>query len=295
MPVEITDLVMQYPNGFKAINGISLSIGDGVFGLLGQNGAGKTTLMRILVTLLKPTSGTITVNGITSERRTSTEIRRMVGYLPQEVGLHPNLTVFETLDYFGILELLDQKVRKERILRLLEQTNLTEHANKKIKQLSGGMKRRVGLAQAMLNDPALLVVDEPTAGLDPEERIRIRMLLSAFSKGRTVILSTHVVEDIASICNQLTIMEKGTTEFCGTVPELVNAAASHVFTTIVRDDSELIKLTQKYTVTNSIYTNQGVRVRFVSDVPIPEAVQEEPNIEDAYIYVNSMRKKAEID
>ncbi|MPQ30372.1 ABC transporter ATP-binding protein [Clostridium estertheticum] len=291
MFIEISNLKKQYNNGPMALNDISLRIGEGVFGLLGENGAGKTTLMRILVTLMNQTSGLVNMDGTIINSKNASKIRCKIGYLPQELGLHPNLTVRETLDYFGILSLMSLSDRKQQIDKLLVETNLEEHANKKIRQLSGGMKRRVGLAQAMLNNPSLLVVDEPTTGLDPEERIRIRMLLSKVSKGRTIILSTHVVEDVASICNKLAIMEKGKIIFTGSVPELINVANNHVFTKDVKDEAEQIQFSKQHTITNSVYTSKGMCVRFISDFKVEDSVTENPNIEDAYIYVRNLMDK----
>lgn len=291
MFIGISNLKKQYNNGPMALNDISLRIGEGVFGLLGENGAGKTTLMRILVTLMNQTSGLVNMDGTIINSKNASKIRCKIGYLPQELGLHPNLTVRETLDYFGILSLMSLSDRKQQIDKLLVETNLEEHANKKIRQLSGGMKRRVGLAQAMLNNPSLLVVDEPTTGLDPEERIRIRMLLSKVSKGRTIILSTHVVEDVASICNKLAIMEKGKIIFTGSVPDLINIANNHVFTKNVQNEAELIQFSKQHTITNSVYTSKGICVRFISDFKVEDSVTENPNIEDAYIYVRNLIQK----
>ncbi|MBU3173505.1 ABC transporter ATP-binding protein [Clostridium estertheticum] len=291
MFIEISNLKKQYNNGPMALNDISLRIGEGVFGLLGENGAGKTTLMRILVTLMNQTSGLVNMDGTIINSKNASKIRCKIGYLPQELGLHPNLTIRETLDYFGILSLMSLSDRTKQIDILLVETNLEEHANKKIRQLSGGMKRRVGLAQAMLNNPSLLVVDEPTTGLDPEERIRIRMLLSKVSKGRTIILSTHVVEDVASICNKLAIMEKGKIIFTGSVPELINIANNHVFTKNVQNEAELIQFSKQHTITNSVYTSKGICVRFISDFKVEDSVTENPNIEDAYIYVRNLMDK----
>ncbi|APC39129.1 ABC transporter ATP-binding protein [Clostridium estertheticum] len=291
MFIEISNLKKQYNNGPMALNDISLRIGEGVFGLLGENGAGKTTLMRILVTLMNQTSGLVNMDGTIINSKNASKIRCKIGYLPQELGLHPNLTIRETLDYFGILSLMSLSDRTKQIDILLEETNLEEHANKKIRQLSGGMKRRVGLAQAMLNNPSLLVVDEPTTGLDPEERIRIRMLLSKVSKGRTIILSTHVVEDVASICNKLAIMEKGKIIFTGSVPELINIANNHVFTKNVQNEAELIQFSKQHTITNSVYTSKGICVRFISDFKVEDSVTENSNIEDAYIYVRNLMDK----
>ncbi|WP_258880093.1 ATP-binding cassette domain-containing protein [Clostridium estertheticum] len=240
---------------------------------------------------MNQTSGTVNMDSAIINSKNASKIRCKIGYLPQELGLHPNLTVRETLDYFGILSLMSLSDRKQQIDKLLVETNLEEHANKKIRQLSGGMKRRVGLAQAMLNNPSLLVVDEPTTGLDPEERIRIRMLLSKVSKGRTIILSTHVVEDVASICNKLAIMEKGKIIFTGSVPDLINIANNHVFTKNVQNEAELIQFSKQNTITNSVYTSKDICVRFISDFKVEDSVTENPNIEDAYIYVRNIIQK----
>lgn len=205
MSIQIKNLSMEYKKGIKSLNNINLSIESGIYGLLGENGAGKSTLMKILVTLLQPTEGIIDINGMRLERKNYEQIKGIIGYLPQELGLYPNLTVQESLEYVGILNGMKKDDYKKQINYYLEKTSLTEHRNKKNRQLSGGMKRRVGLIQALLHNPSILIVDEPTTGLDPEERIRIRNLLVDFAKNRTVLFSTHVTEDIAATCDKLCI------------------------------------------------------------------------------------------
>ncbi|MDE5865596.1 MAG: ABC transporter ATP-binding protein, partial [Lachnospiraceae bacterium] len=219
MGITIEDLTVTFKNKVTAIDHANLEITKGIFGLLGENGAGKTTLMRVLTTVLSPTSGTVTLDGILYSEGNYEKIQRKIGYLPQEIDLYPGLTVQECLEYMGDLSGISKQICKERIEYYLEKTSLSEHRKKKIKQLSGGMKRRVGLVQALLNEPEFLIVDEPTTGLDPEERIRIRNLLVDFSEGRTVLFSTHVVEDLTATCNQLAVMKKGRFLYAGSVTE----------------------------------------------------------------------------
>ena len=192
MGINIENLVMEYKKGVKSLDHINLNIDQGIYGLLGENGAGKSTLMKILVTLLTPTEGTVEINGIRLERKNYELIKKEIGYLPQELGLYPNLTVRESLEYVGVMSGLKKKEYEERIDYYLDKTGLITQQRKKNRQLSGGMKRRVGLVQALLHNPRILIVDEPTTGLDPEERIRIRNLLVDFAADRIVLFSTHV-------------------------------------------------------------------------------------------------------
>lgn len=224
MNVKINDLTVKYKNGVVAVNKASLEIPRGIYGLLGENGAGKTTLMRVLTTVLKPTEGTVVLGGIMYNEGNYEKIQKKIGYLPQEIELYPNLTVKECLEYMGGLSGVSGNDLDQRIKYYLEKTSLGEHQKKKMRQLSGGMKRRVGLIQALLNNPDFLIIDEPTTGLDPEERIRIRNLLVDFSKDRTVLFSTHVVEDLAATCNQLAIMKKRSFLYAGSVSELLENA-----------------------------------------------------------------------
>ena len=236
MSIKINDLTVTFKNKVTAINHADLEIPNGVFGLLGENGAGKTTLMRVLTTVLTPTSGTVSMDGILYCEGNYPKIQRQIGYLPQEIDLYPGLTVQECLEYMGDLAGVPKEECRKRIQYYLEKTSLTEHRKKKMKQLSGGMKRRVGLVQALLNEPKFLIVDEPTTGLDPEERIRIRNLLVDFSENRTVLFSTHVVEDLAAVCNQLAVMKKGQFLYAGSMKELVRAAKGYVWICRLRDE-----------------------------------------------------------
>ena len=237
MHVAIQDLTKVYRGNVRALQGVTLDIPNGMYGLLGPNGAGKTTLMRILAGVLRPTSGSIRVGGhdATTERG-RTEVKRILGYLPQELGLYPDLSAREFLDYIAILKGLDDAgPRRRRVGELLELVGLADVAGRKLKGYSGGMKRRVGIAQALLNDPRLLIVDEPTAGLDPEERIRSRNLLADLAGDRTVLLSTHIVEDIAQTCRNLAVLRSGEVIFRGTIAELGGDRVVLLSTHIVED------------------------------------------------------------
>lgn len=277
--IEIKNLNKCYGKK-QALSDVSLTIEQGMFGLLGRNGAGKTTLMKTLATLLTKKSGSITVCGIPIEH--AKEIRNITGYLPQEFSMYPTMSVAEAMNYLGALSGIGAKMRKERIGMLLERVNLTEHRTKKVKALSGGMKRRLGIAQALLNDPKVLIVDEPTAGLDPEERIRFRNLLCDVAESRIVILSTHIVGDIEATCEKLAILNAGSILYHGTVSELLAGAGGKVFTRTV-DKHELPRLKKEYRITGMHTQGEHTQIRFLSDVPIKEAKTCEPNIEDAYM------------
>jgi ABC-2 type transport system ATP-binding protein len=206
MQIKISNLSKRF--GSKtALDNINLEISSGMFGLLGRNGAGKTTLMRILTTLIQKTDGNITVCDIPIEN--AREIRKIVGYLPQDFSMYSNMTVYEAMDYLGVLSEIPSKERKEIVLKLLDKVNLYDCQKVRIKALSGGMKRRLGIAQAIMHDPKVLIVDEPTAGLDPEERVRFKKLLCEIAQDKIVILSTHIIEDIEETCEKVAILNKG--------------------------------------------------------------------------------------
>lgn len=288
MQIDIEHLNKIYRGGVHAITDLNLVIPSGMFGLLGPNGAGKTTLMRILAGILRPTSGTIQAgeyDGNTERGRTA--IKRVLGYLPQDLGVYPDLSAREFLDYVGILKGMDErKVRQGRVEELLEVVSLSDVANRKLKTFSGGMKRRVGIAQALLNDPRLLIVDEPTAGLDPEERIRFRNLLSDLGGDRIVLLSTHIVEDIAQTCRRLAIMNKGHMLFQGTTEELTNEARGKVW--IVTTSG--LKPEGDITVVSTMNMGTTIQYRVVGDLnTINGAVPTEPSLEDSYVWL--MREK----
>lgn len=264
----------------QALYDVNLRIEKGMFGLLGRNGAGKTTLMKTLVTLLQKKSGEITVCGVPIENEK--EIRKMTGYLPQEFSMYPTMNVYEAMDYLAILSGLGKQERKDRIEMLLTQVNLAESKNKKVKALSGGMKRRLGIAQALLGNPKVVIVDEPTAGLDPEERIRFRNLLSEIAEERIVILSTHIVGDIEATCENIAILDGGKVLYSGTVDNLLKAAAGKVFIRTV-SRQELSQLKKKLFITEMHTQGKQVYIRYVAENAADHAVCCEPNMEDAYM------------
>ena len=290
MSIKINDLTVTFKNKVTAINHADLEIPNGVFGLLGENGAGKTTLMRVLTTVLPPTSGTVSMDGILYCEGNYPKIQRQIGYLPQEIDLYPGLTVQECLEYMGDLAGVPKEDCRKRIQYYLEKTSLTQHRKKKMRQLSGGMKRRVGLVQALLNEPKFLIVDEPTTGLDPEERIRIRNLLVDFSENRTILFSTHVVEDLAAVCNQLAVMKKGQFLYAGSMKELVRAAKGHVWVCRLRDEVQAREIEKKYHISSKQLSEDGVQIRLISEkMPDIECVSVEPTLEDAYIYISGQQ------
>lgn len=278
--IEIKELNKFYGKKKQALSNVSLTIEQGMFGLLGRNGAGKTTLMKTLATLLQKQSGSISVCGIPIED--AREIRKITGYLPQDFSMYPNMSVVEAMDYLGILSGIGTKERKERTQLLLEKVNLLEHKNKKVKSLSGGMKRRLGIAQALLNNPKVLIVDEPTAGLDPEERIRFRNLLCDVAEERIVILSTHIVGDIESTCENLAILNDGSILYCGTVSDLLETAKGKVFSKTV-DKRDVPTLKKELNIIGMHSHGDKTFIRFLADTPSENAESCEPNIEDAYM------------
>ena len=267
----------------QALKNVNLTVNQGMFGLLGRNGAGKTTLMKTLATLHSKKNGEITVCGIPIEH--AKEIRSMTGYLPQDFSMYPSMTVKESLDYLGVLSGMDGLIRKERISLLLKRVNLVEDKNKKVKALSGGMKRRLGIAQALLHDPKVLIVDEPTAGLDPEERIRFRNLLCEVAEDRIVILSTHIVGDIEATCEDIAIMNDGEILWQGTVTELLKSAEGKVYT-VNAAKKFLSQIKQQYIVTGMIVQSEYTTLRIISEntPDLGGIMPVKPNVEDAYMY-----------
>lgn len=291
MEIIINNLSKNYGKK-EALKSVSLNIPSGMYGLLGRNGAGKTSLMRILATLSVPTSGEIFMNGISIKE--TAKIREMVGYLPQEFSMYKNMTVFGAMDYLGLLSEIPDTIRKERIITLLERVNLQNNVQTKVKALSGGMKRRLGIAQALLHDPKILIVDEPTAGLDPEERIRFRNLLNEFADGRIVLLSTHIAADIESSCERVAVLNDGNLIFSGSVEDLVRQAEGKVYhiTASPKIDKDI---KEKYDVLN-MNTNQfGVQYRVLADKkPEEQSELEAPTLEDGYLYLLQQEKRGGI-
>lgn len=265
----------------QALRHVNLTIPQGMFGLLGPNGAGKTTLMKIISTLLPKTSGEVKVCGVDIEQKK--EIRGMIGYLPQDFSMYGNMTAYEAMDYLGVLSDMKKRERKERIPFLLEKVNLSDNYRTKVKAMSGGMRRRLGIAQAILHDPKVLIVDEPTAGLDPEERVRFRNLLCEIAEERIVILSTHIVGDIEATCENIAVLNQGELLFQGTVTELLEQASGKIFSADV-SRKELPMLKEQYEVTSMMIQGTQAQVRFVAEEkPFFSAKACIPNVEDAYM------------
>ena len=284
MQISIKDLTQVYPNKHKALDSINLEISDGLFGLLGPNGAGKSTLMRILVTLMKPTSGLVLINGEDLQKNRK-KIRSMLGYLPQEFSTFPKIKTWEFLDYSARLAGIKNKnTRLQKIDQLLERVGLFDAREKLANKLSGGMKRRVGIAQALIGDPKILIVDEPTTGLDPEERIRFRNLLTEMSKEeRVIILSTHIVGDISSTCKDMALLRNGRLAFNASPESLIEQARPYTFQLEV-DDAQLEMVKQKYIVISTVPVAQGWQVDVVAkEVNGYNKKQIEPNLEHSYV------------
>lgn len=268
--------------GVWVLRDFNLQCGPGMLGLIGPNGAGKTTLSRILATLLPQSEGSVTWNG--KDTRTQGEaIRCTLGYLPQEFGLYPELSGRQFLTYLAAMKGLPSTLAKQRVEEVLEIVNLRGTANKKLKNYSGGMKRRIGIAQALLNDPMLLIVDEPTAGLDIEERVRFRTLLSDLATNRLIILSTHIISDVEAVASRLVIMQQGQ-KIEDTTPEtLITQAIGHVWT-LTTDITTSNRLQETYKVSNLVSQQHGTQLRILSDTrPHEEATVAEPTLEDAYL------------
>jgi ABC-2 type transport system ATP-binding protein len=295
MKIEIQGLDKIYPNGNHALKDINLEFSTGMFGLLGPNGAGKSSLMRILVTLMKPTSGHVLVDGRDIQKMRK-ELRSLLGYLPQDFRFFTSLKTWEFLDYSG--SLAGMKNKKERLAevdRLLDQVGLLEVRDRQANRLSGGMKRRLGIAQALIGNPRIIIVDEPTTGLDPDERIRFRNILSQLSQNDVIIiLSTHIVGDISSTCQGMALLNRGELVFSGSPENLIKAAEGNVFK-LSLSPWEYDKVKEKYNIISTIPVEDGWEVQIVSeDEPEFDSVAITPNIEHAYVYYMEHKLHAEI-
>lgn len=280
--MEILHVSKQYKNGVTALEDVSFCVGSGVFGLLGHNGAGKTTLMKALVTVLKPSAGTIRVCGLDTATQ-GKEVRARVGYLPQELAMYPSLSVWDFVNYMAQIKGIRDK---KAVSAVLEEVEMLEFSRRKIGQLSGGMKRRVGIAQALIGNPPILVVDEPTAGLDPEERVRFRGLLSQYaSEGRTVLLSTHIVEDIHQLCGELAVLRKGRLFYAGTSATLLERVRDKVKILRLENEAQLVELQKKAVVLSTTYESHGLAARIMDEDDLyTQAQPVSATLEDAYVY-----------
>ena len=282
MRLVIDDVSKTYRGGIRALAGFSLDLGPGVLGVLGPNGAGKSTLMRILATLTKPSSGRVTWDGHDVVREPD-RVREALGYLPQDFGVYPNLNALEFLDYLAAAKGLEPRAARRRIDKLLELVNLGEARTRPLGGYSGGMRQRVGIAQALLNDPRLLIVDEPTGGLDPEERVRFRNLLSDLSGERIVILSTHIVSDVEAVATDLAIIARGRLLTHASPEALLAGLAGRVWEMVVPSAS-LAELRERHRVSGTLRREGGVQARLIADgSPGPGARPANPTLEDVYL------------
>ncbi len=286
MELVIEGVSKRYRRDVWGLRDFNLTIGNGVFGLLGPNGAGKTTLMNILATITKPTQGKVSWQGVDIVQQPN-PLREVLGYLPQNFGVYHNLNLVEFLEYLAAIKGLSGKEARQRIDVLLELVNLTEARDRLLGGFSGGMKQRVGIAQALLNDPKLLIVDEPTAGLDPEERVRFRNLIGDLSGERIIILSTHIVSDVEAAATHIALIYQGRLLKAAPPEELLKTVDGRVWRFVV-PSSELTAARERYLISNMVRRPDGVNVRVVAEArPGPNAVPQEPTLEDAYLHFMS--------
>lgn len=287
--MKIHDVSKNYGK-IRALDKVSIAFGKGVHGLLGENGAGKTTLMRVITTVIEQDSGTIEHDGVSWDNKD--EVRKMIGYLPQKFSLYKQLTVRESLRHIAILKGMEDGWKRE-VDNAIKEVNLEEKADSRIGELSGGMVRRLGIAQAVLGNPEIIVVDEPTAGLDPEERMRFRLLLRRIGVGKTIILSTHIVDDVEAICDNLTILHKGKVIITGTPNEIKSMAKGKIWrTSLSRDD--YMKLVEGKLITDQKIEDEFYDIRFMSDEsPDIKAIPVEPKLEEAYMWLLKIRTECE--
>ncbi len=282
MKLQIDNVSKTYRGGVLALRNFSLEIKPGVLGLLGPNGAGKTTLMSILATITRATEGRVLWDG-TDIASNPDAVRSVLGYLPQDFGVYPNLSAVEFLEYLAAIKGLDATTAARRISELLDLVNLTDVRKRPLGGYSGGMKQRVGIAQALLNDPQLLIVDEPTAGLDPEERVRFRNLLSELSGERIVVLSTHIVSDIEATATDIAIVSKGVLVAHAAPENLLREVEGKVRESVVSSE-DLNAARQKFLISSTTRRSDGVHIRVLGENAPIDAVPVTPTLEDAYLY-----------
>ena len=288
MQLSVENLNKKYGGGVHALRDVSISLKPGVLGLLGPNGAGKSTLMRILATITRPTTGRVLWNNA-DIARDADALRNVLGYLPQDFGVYPNLNAIEFLEYLAAVKGIGAAAARKRIGELLELVNLSDLAKRPLGGYSGGMRQRVGIAQALLNDPQLLIVDEPTAGLDPEERVRFRNLLSELSGERIVILSTHIVSDIEAVASSIAILAQGQLLAHGSPEELLATVSGKVWEVVV-PTAEFAGLRNRYLVSSMAHRSDGVHARVVAESAPSAARPLEASIEDAYLLALATRR-----
>lgn len=282
--LELLDVAKAYRGGVRGVDGVTLRLGPGLVGLLGPNGAGKSSLMRIAATVTRPTSGQVLFDGTDAVARPDA-LRRNLGYLPQDFGVYPHLSAREFLSYLAAVKGLPARTARTRIGELLELVDLAGAGRRPLGRYSGGMLRRVGIAQALLSDPRVLIVDEPTAGLDPEQRVLFRNLLADLASDRVVLLSTHIVSDVESVASDIAIMAHGRIAARGAPQDLLRKAEGHVWEMTVRQES-LASLREHHLISRMIRTGSGVRVRLLAPAaPDASAAPVPPDLEDAYLAI----------
>lgn len=293
MSLLIENVGKQYKGSNQfALSDINLDLGSGILGLLGPNGAGKSTLMRIIATITKPTKGNVHWNGSDIAKQPN-KIRMELGYLPQDFGVYPNLNADEFLQYMAAIKGVERKTAKERIEELLAVVNLLEVRKRPLGDYSGGMKQRIGVAQALLNDPGILIIDEPTVGLDPEGRVRFRYLLAELATERIVILSTHIVSDVEAIANDIAILNQGHLLVRSSPEELLQGIDDKVWEWVI-PSTDLPAAKNKYLLSSMIPRKNGLQIRVVADTsPAKEAqIASSPTLEEAYLYCISKHREA---
>ncbi len=284
MNVEIKNLSQKYlKSKNKSLDNVNMSITQGIFGLLGENGAGKTTLLKTLATIMPVQEGSISIDGQDISRNVE-KVRKNIGYLPQKFDFFESLTVYEMLDYIALLKNVKPEEREHEITLLIQEFNLQDKTNSKIKNLSGGMKQRLAIAQSLLGDSKLVILDEPTVGLDPNERLRFRNIINEKSDDRTIIISTHIISDIAMLCNNIGIMKKGKVIYCGSIDNLLELVEGKIYVDKLNIHDEINRT--KYKKTISILRKKNtVEVRFIQDTPMTSNYEQvTPTLEDAYFY-----------
>lgn len=287
MNIEVEGVSKRYFNRKKkSLDCVNLHIPKGVFGLIGENGAGKTTLLKSISTIIPVSDGKIKVMDYVLPGQEN-EVRKRLGYLPQNISLFGNLTVFEMLDYIGLMkQIFDKDERKNTIINLLKMFNLDDKREVKFKHLSGGMRQRVGIAQALLGEPEFIILDEPTVGLDPKERLRFRNIISEIAQEKVVIISTHIISEIATLCDNLAVMKDGKVLYCGEMERLLDKVYGKIYVdTIKKDDKILYSRYDK--IISIIRKKEKVEVRFISDEKVDDRYKLiEPTLEDAYFYIS---------
>jgi ABC-type multidrug transport system ATPase subunit len=283
MKLEIQNVSKRYSKNKFGLKDFSITIEKGILGLLGPNGAGKSTLLKMIATVSKPTEGLIALNK-NNILKDANYMRKQLGFLPQDFGVYPNLNAFEFLEYMAAMKGIGGKNLKSRITQLLVSLNLMDAAKKPIGSYSGGMKQRVGIAQALLNDPKIIIFDEPTVGLDPEERVRFRNLISDLANNCIIILSSHIVSDIDTVADKIAVMKNGELLCHGNQKDIMQNVIGKVFETTIEKEQLAVFKTNLIVVSSS-RKNEKIVVRYIADAPVKNSIKKEANLEDAYLYL----------